>query len=76
MGRVLCDSSLRWKLNRNKTGRFVLIEVLPLMRLSATRYVKTNERGSMRKIVRILLLSLYTGADHQKGYWIMMAAKE
>jgi len=25
-------------INRNKTGRFVLIEVLPLMRLAAKRY--------------------------------------
>ena len=25
-------------LNRNKSGRFVLIEVLPLMRLAAKRY--------------------------------------
>jgi hypothetical protein len=30
-------------LNRNKTARFVLIEVLPLMRLAANRYARCNE---------------------------------
>ena len=29
-------------LNRNKTGQFVLIEVLPLMRLAARRYKQSS----------------------------------
>ena len=31
-------------LNRNKTGRFVLIEALPLMRLAATRYAACKQK--------------------------------